>query len=249
MSGVRDRKNVEEADDIPSGQLCKTSSKVTSKRNAFSELMLPKPKQSRPAPNEASASSTTTPAETQSSATSRRITKPRPVPDPNNPRSGLLPYTLHPEDFPSSRVIAYNEHTVLINDLYPKATIHLLLLPRDLNKSILHPHDAFEDTKFLALMKSEAAQAVKLAESELRRILTPTSMKEQARQHALLSSHADTDPSLPPGRDLSTSLRVGIHAHPSMSHLHIHIISVDMHSASLRHKKHYNSFNTPSTLR
>ena len=29
-----------------------------------------------------------------------------------------------------------------------------------------------------------------------------------------------------------------------MNHLHVHIISRDMHSARLKHRKHYNSFNT-----
>ena len=30
-----------------------------------------------------------------------------------------------------------------------------------------------------------------------------------------------------------------------MSHLHIHVFTRDMHSPSLKHRKHYNSFNTP----
>jgi aprataxin len=50
---------------------------------------------------------------------------------------------------------------------------------------------------------------------------------------------------LPPGRDFRSALRVGIHAHPSMNHLHIHIISPDMSRETMRHRKHYNSFNTP----
>ncbi len=37
----------------------------------------------------------------------------------------------------------------------------------------------------------------------------------------------------------------GIHAHPSMNHLHIHVLSVDRYSECLRHRKHYNSFATP----
>lgn len=49
---------------------------------------------------------------------------------------------------------------------------------------------------------------------------------------------------LPPGRDWLKSIKMGVHAHPSMSHLHIHILSVDMHSDTMRHRKHYNSFNT-----
>jgi aprataxin len=49
---------------------------------------------------------------------------------------------------------------------------------------------------------------------------------------------------LPPGRDYLSDIRIGIHAHPSMAHLHVHIVSRDMHSDRLKHRKHYNSFNT-----
>ena len=50
---------------------------------------------------------------------------------------------------------------------------------------------------------------------------------------------------LPKGRDYSLEIRTGVHAHPSMSHLHVHVLSRDMHSPCVKHKKHYNSFNTP----
>ena len=52
------------------------------------------------------------------------------------------------------------------------------------------------------------------------------------------------DGELPIGRDWEKEVKVGIHSHPSMYHLHIHVISVDSYSDSLKHKKHYNSFNT-----
>lgn len=38
--------------------------------------------------------------------------------------------------------------------------------------------------------------------------------------------------------------RVGYHAQPSMSHLHLHVISKDFSSEFLKTKKHFNSFNT-----
>ncbi|KAH9490291.1 hypothetical protein Btru_034007 [Bulinus truncatus] len=38
--------------------------------------------------------------------------------------------------------------------------------------------------------------------------------------------------------------RLGYHAIPSMSHLHMHVISQDFNSSSLKTKKHWNSFNT-----
>jgi aprataxin len=49
---------------------------------------------------------------------------------------------------------------------------------------------------------------------------------------------------LPPGRDWSPDLRIGVHANPSMNHLHIHILSRDMHSECVRHRTHYQSFTT-----
>lgn len=38
--------------------------------------------------------------------------------------------------------------------------------------------------------------------------------------------------------------KIGYHARPSMKHLHLHVISKDFDSESLKTKKHFNSFNT-----
>ena len=50
---------------------------------------------------------------------------------------------------------------------------------------------------------------------------------------------------VPAGRDWSEDVIAGVHAHPSMDHLHIHVLSVDRYSECVRHRKHYNSFATP----
>ncbi|KAF4723506.1 aprataxin-like protein, partial [Perkinsus olseni] len=39
--------------------------------------------------------------------------------------------------------------------------------------------------------------------------------------------------------------KLGIHAVPSMEPFHVHIISTDMRSNRIKHKKHWNSFTTP----
>jgi aprataxin len=44
--------------------------------------------------------------------------------------------------------------------------------------------------------------------------------------------------------DITLPLRMGYHALPSLEPLHLHIISSDMDSASLKTKKHWNSFTT-----
>ncbi|XP_077646375.1 aprataxin isoform X4 [Lonchura striata] len=46
-----------------------------------------------------------------------------------------------------------------------------------------------------------------------------------------------------PARD-SLEFRLGYHAIPSMSHLHLHVISQDFDSPALKTKKHWNSFTT-----
>lgn len=49
---------------------------------------------------------------------------------------------------------------------------------------------------------------------------------------------------LPPGRDWLSEIKAGVHTHPSMNHMHVHIISREMNSPWLKHKKHYLSFNS-----
>lgn len=158
-------------------------------------------------------------------------------------RDGLQAYIEAPESYPPSRVIYHNDKWVLIHDLYPKATVHFLLLPRDLKFSALHPFEAFNDRQFLSEAKQEAEKAAKIAASELQRIYCSTSAKEKKRLEAMESD--DPPLELPAGRDWRSEVKIGIHKGPSMNNLHIHILSKDMHSGRMKHRKHYNSFNTP----
>jgi len=137
-------------------------------------------------------------------------------------RAGLGEYLENPKH-PS--VLAYNDDFVIIKDQYPKATIHLLILPRDPFKQTQHPSEAFQDAEFFEKVKAEGAKWRAIAAKELSRKLVPPSQTI-------------------PERDWEAEINVGIHSAPSMHHLHIHVISRDMHSECLRHKKHYNSFNT-----
>ena len=163
--------------------------------------------------------------------------------NPHDPRDGLYAYMQNPANFPSSRVIYHNENFVAINDAYPKATVHTLLLPRNESKTLLHPFDALSDPEFLTTVRAEAEALKVLVASELRHLLGKHSASEQARIEAM---SADPPPdTLPLGRDWTKEIRVGVHAGPSMNHLHVHVMSRDMHSECLKHRKHYNSFNTP----
>jgi aprataxin len=159
---------------------------------------------------------------------------------------GLGAYLEDPASYPSSRVIYHNDSFVAINDRYPKATIHTLLLPRSTKHNLLHPFEAFDDPEFLASVKAETARLRALVVKELQRRLGPESRSDAQRQ-AVLNGDAEPGESgeLPAGRDWDAEVISGVHAVPSMRHLHVHVLSREMYSEALRHRKHYNSFNTP----
>ena len=160
-------------------------------------------------------------------------------------RDGLGAYIASPQSFPAARVILYSEEFVVINDLFPKSSVHLLLLPRSMEKTLLHPFEALSDTEFLRKLQLEAKKLRELAAKELQRRYGKFSAMDRAREEAMDKEPMPPGHDLPPGRDWTKEIAVGVHAHPSMNHLHIHIISVDHASDCMRHRKHYNSFATP----
>ncbi|KAF2466195.1 HIT-like protein [Lindgomyces ingoldianus] len=168
-------------------------------------------------------------------------------------RSGLGAYLESPESLPPNRVVEYDDEFVVINDLYPKASVHLLLLPRSPALSSQHPlHALSSNPTFLASVRSRVEKLKITVANELRRQYGKYSASDAPYQLALEDMMSSPNPPspdqraavLPQGRDWSRSVIAGVHTHPSMSHLHIHVISVDMHSPCLKHKKHYLSFNS-----
>ena len=140
-------------------------------------------------------------------------------------------------------MIYYTDEFVAINDLYPKSSVHILLLPRDTSKNLLHAFDAFEDPAFLASVQAEVKKVRGMVAKELRRKYGKFSAQDKAREDAM---EADPPPNkLPSGRDWDMDIISGIHSCPSMNHLHIHVLSVDRVNECMKHRKHYNSFATP----
>jgi len=164
----------------------------------------------------------------------------------NNPfssrRDGLGLYITSPQSYPSSVVLYHNASFVAITDLYPKSSVHYLLLPRSQAHTYQHPFDAFSDLEFLTSVRAEAQKVKTLAIKELQRKFGPFSKTDEQRE-AVLNGDVEAT-SLPAGRDWAKDIQIGVHAHPSMNHLHIHIISRDRYSEALKHRKHYNSFAT-----
>lgn len=161
-------------------------------------------------------------------------------------RDGLGPYIKNPDEF-SDRVISYNDKFVVIKDMYPKSTVHLLILPRDPVKSNMRPQEAFDDPEFLADCLAIEKKVREIAISELRRKLGEFSATEKPRNEAM-DSEEPPEP-LPPGRDWGKEIMSGTHANPSMNHMHIHVLSRELYSERLKHRNHYQSFTTDFFIR
>lgn len=164
-------------------------------------------------------------------------------------RDGLGLYIAKAETLPAGSTIFANPRFVAIHDMYPKATVHCLLLPRAPDKTMLHPFDAFEDAEFLAAVRAEAADLKDLVARELQRLVGAHSAADGPRR-AVLDGEAEPERDdegkvvLPRGRDWMAEVKVGVHARPSMNHLHVHVLSREMHSDRVKVRKHYNSFTT-----
>ncbi len=165
--------------------------------------------------------------------------------NPFKDRMGLGAYLGDPAAFPASVVIAHSPDFVVIHDRFPKATVHTLVLPRSPAANLLHPFDALADPALLAAVRAQVAQTKRLVAAELQRQLGRYSAAEAARQAVLDGEDVTEETDLPRGRDWAAEVLCGVHAVPSMSHVHVHVLSRDMRSAKVKHRKHYNSFTTP----
>ncbi|GHJ87757.1 hypothetical protein NliqN6_4159 [Naganishia liquefaciens] len=154
--------------------------------------------------------------------------------------------------------LLHDSHTVTVFDKFPKAKYHFLVLPR-----IPFPL-ASED------VAGGSSETETQSESDLSASDAPSSMSSNPLPSASLTSLHALLTKVPCAKALQVleSLRqaslevvemirdemlktegfewgieVGFHAVPSMRHLHLHIISTDFVSPSLKVKKHYASFH------
>lgn len=134
----------------------------------------------------------------------------------------LAPYIKAPEKHPDT-VVFQDEDVVIIRDAFPKSCFHYLILPRSAKKTRQLPTLVFRDLTF----KAEISKYVE--------ICTDILVKEFESKYEVKE-----------GSDIKIRdfVQVGCHSVPSLSNLHIHVLTKDFHSARLKNKKHYNSFNT-----
>lgn len=128
--------------------------------------------------------------------------------------------------------------------MYPKSSVHLLLLPRNKTKNVQRSQQAFDDKDFLAECKAECENVKRIVADELRRRYGKYSKQDQARNEAMDADEPPSADKLPPGRDWLKEVKAGTHTIPSMNHLHIHVFSKDMVSEPMRTASHYHSFTT-----
>lgn len=116
-------------------------------------------------------------------------------------------------------MIYYDDDVVVLEDAYPKATVHWLVMPRKLAITTKHPFDAFQDQQVYERVRETVDKFLDKAAAEIG-----------------AKYKGSGDPA-----DL---VKAGVHAVPSLENVHVHIISKDMHSPRLKNAKHYLTFNS-----
>ncbi|KAK6462169.1 histidine triad superfamily, third branch [Scheffersomyces coipomensis] len=142
-------------------------------------------------------------------------------------------YIKSPEKFPS--IIKYHDdNVIIIRDLFPKSVCHYLVIPRSNEITHIHPLDAFykdysniTGQELYDLMETYVTKAKDLIIEDLKGMFNKCELNNLKLQEFK-----------------NSFIKVGVHSIPSLRNLHIHVITSDFESPSMKHKKHYNSFNT-----
>jgi aprataxin len=121
-------------------------------------------------------------------------------------------------------VFAETRDVVVVYDRYPKARVHLLALPR--------PSARLEVEGGPAALRATPETLATLA--ALKRVGEWVAVGLRRRLGAEAGG--------------ALGVRCGFHAQPSLSYLHMHIVSQDFDSPHLKHKHHWNSFTSPFFL-
>ncbi|KAF9480107.1 hypothetical protein BDN70DRAFT_877992 [Pholiota conissans] len=129
-----------------------------------------------------------------------------------------------PESLPLSIRFQYSEKTTTVFDRYNKSIFHFLILPRILPGAELDPA-ALENLR--SLLKADKNKAKRVIDSLAEEA---NKVKEKIEEEMIKVYGFKWD------------IWTGFHAQPSMAHLHLHVLSADLVSEKLKHKKHYNSF-------
>ncbi|EEB09226.2 aprataxin [Schizosaccharomyces japonicus yFS275] len=137
----------------------------------------------------------------------------------------LRKYLLKPEA--ESNVLYFDDSYVLIRDAYPKAQVHLLLIPRDQDVSKLHPYEIIRTRPDII------KKLLQLINGDLKSIIL-----KEARSTVYQDIETVDE------EEIWNFLNIGFHSKPSEMNLHVHIISKDSVSSSMKKPLHYILFHT-----
>ena len=151
----------------------------------------------------------------------------------------LYEYVRYPKSHAES-VLFEDEKCVIIKDAYPKAAIHLLLIPKEtfLVKSSAQEFIPSDLPKLLQLHETGKQFAKALG------LYLDNKGEESAMK--ISDIHSPFLEDLKRRKNLQNfgEFQYGYHIIPSLYPLHLHIITNDFISPFLKNKKHWNSFTT-----
>ena len=134
------------------------------------------------------------------------------------------PPNIDPPGVISPVLLASSSRCAIVNDAYPKASVHMLVLPLDVRlqslNDLTHSH-----VDLLLDMKRTANEFI-----------------AHSRRDATVSAQSALPSASPPW---TWPFAMGFHAIPSLPMLHMHVMTLDLHaSPRVKKRAHYNSFAT-----
>lgn len=155
------------------------------------------------------------------------------------------------------KLLYWDEECCLVCDAFPKSVFHFLVLPRDKSlKSLSDLRSSHVRTlKHMRKIGDAAVQAIQAQEDIFDDQCRTSPWGEQCVSpiHLKFRNARRTqtgEDEHPPANGNINRLRFmqGFHAIPSLPTIHLHVLSLDLCSAFMKKKKHYNSFTTPFFL-
>lgn len=155
-------------------------------------------------------------------------------------------FIVNPEKHLDS-ILFFDENVVIIKDLFPKSIRHLLVIPRHQQVTHKHPLDVF-NTDYDDFSGEELFEQIRIYVEKAKDMIVENIQKTMVEPRVelvmepIVEQNCVDETALQEFRN--TFIQAGIHSIPSLSNLHIHVMTKDFHSPRLKNKKHYNSFTT-----
>ncbi|KAJ7685130.1 HIT-like domain-containing protein [Mycena polygramma] len=129
----------------------------------------------------------------------------------------------NPAKIPPAVLFSHSSTSLTVYDAFPKGIFHFLILPR-----VQEPFKPSELSNLRVLLNGDKARAKQVI----------TALNEDAK-----TLQKEIEEEMLGRYGFKWGIRTGFHAVPSMDHLHLHVLSNDLVSPCLKHKKHHNSFH------